>query len=175
MVGPAVGTAIGLALLLLVGYAVVRVKDRRRRAASGTDGMELSLVESEYSAVGQDAILTRSQVELGRMLGKGEFGKVYSGKIFPSGGGAMVVAAVKEPSAGALADFAEEVDIVCKVRALHSTICGTAPSLKDPFCARPPHPSVSAVCVSLPGPLVLVNALVLSFFFVALLLFFSPL
>jgi len=50
-----------------------------------------------------------------QVLGKGEFGKVFRANVFRPDGGGVAVAAVKEPSRGALADFAAEVDIHCKV------------------------------------------------------------
>jgi len=78
-------------------------------------GTELSsLVQQEYGTVGEDTTLARSQIELGQLLGKGEFGKVFRGKA-SLGGGEVIAVAVKQPSLGALGDFAEEVDIMCKV------------------------------------------------------------
>ena len=146
----------------------------RRRASAwrGAEGVELSLVEHEYSAVGQDATLARSQVELGRMLGKGEFGKVYRANVFPTGGGAVVVAAVKEPCAGALADFAEEVDIICKVR----SGVQHCDHLQLPLPAPPAHCVLCRVHAIARSSLSSASRLViLLFFFVALLLSFMNL
>ena len=128
LAGPVAGGLAGAAVLIAIACFAAKRRGLRSTAAAGEDGMELSLVdtEHEYGSVGEDAALKRSQVELGEVLGKGEFGKVYRANIFPTGGGGVIAAAVKQPSPGALADFAEEVGIVCKVRRLggHPNVAG---------------------------------------------------
>jgi len=116
---------IGAMLLAVVGRIGMRRCRAWKRAAAGADGMELSLVGQDYSCVEEQATMTRNQVELGKVLGKGEFGLVYRANVFGSGGG-MMVAAVKQPSRGALADFSDEVDILCKICRLggHPNVAG---------------------------------------------------
>ena len=92
-------------------------------------GNEAAAVElGEYSNVGEDALLARDQIVLGKVLGKGNFGKVFDATVHLHSG-STIVAAVKQPNLkmpNAAADFEDEIAIVTKVHQLggHANIVG---------------------------------------------------
>ena len=84
-------------------------------------------IVSDYANVGQDVLLARDQIVLGKVLGKGHFGKVFDAIVHLHSG--TVVAAVKQPNLkmpNAAADFEDEIAIVTKVHQLggHANIVG---------------------------------------------------
>ena len=81
--------------------------------------------QHDYSNVEERAVLACNQMELGKVLGTGNFGKVYEATVHLLSG-EIITATVKQPNPEAHADFSDEVDILSKVSRLggHRNIVG---------------------------------------------------
>ena len=132
-------TVAGVVVLALAGLGAVALSkskygSRNTMATSTRDDdddlidlLVMDRTSSDYANVGQDVLLAREQIVLGKVLGEGHFGKVFDAIVHLHSG--TVVAAVKQPNLkipNAAADFEDEIAIVTKVHQLggHANIVG---------------------------------------------------
>lgn len=155
--GNAVGVVVGsLCCLALIAAAIVWYRRNggvisvNRHKQMPKNSM-YTFANETYSAsggtsthLGSQMTLDRKTITLGKVIGEGNFGKVYLGTAKdPLRGGAIIKVAIKSPSTDALADFEAEMEIMGQLTQLggHANIVsvvgcvyGDEPLLVLEFC-----------------------------------------